>query len=43
MPVVIWGPGEPAQMHARDESLALESLELAHDQFQVVVARWSAG
>lgn len=43
VPVVIWGPGEPAQMHARDESLAIDSLDLAHDQFQEVVAGWTAG
>lgn len=37
IPVIIWGPGEPAQMHARDESMEIDSLDEAYDQFQQVV------
>ncbi|MCY0906571.1 M20 family metallopeptidase [Arthrobacter sp. H14-L1] len=37
VPVIIWGPGEPAQMHARDESLGIDSLDEAYDHFQHVV------
>ncbi|MFL4476475.1 M20 family metallopeptidase [Paeniglutamicibacter sp. MACA_103] len=42
IPVVIWGPGEPKQMHARDESLDIASLELAYEQFHEVVSRWGS-
>jgi succinyl-diaminopimelate desuccinylase len=29
VPVVIWGPGDPAQMHAVDENVAVSELEHA--------------
>lgn len=41
IPVIIWGPGDPAQMHARNESLGIASLEQAYDQFIDVATRWN--
>lgn len=41
VPVVIWGPGAPAQMHALDESLDLQSLRTASRLFQETITRWS--
>lgn len=41
VPVVIWGPGSPTQMHAVDESMELCALEEACQLFREVVARWS--
>jgi succinyl-diaminopimelate desuccinylase len=29
VPVVIWGPGDPARMHAVDENVAVSELEHA--------------
>lgn len=40
VPVVIWGPGSPAQMHAVDEFLDLQSLFMATRRFQKTVAQW---
>jgi succinyl-diaminopimelate desuccinylase len=40
VPVVIWGPGSPAQMHALNEFLDLQSLFAATRLFQKTVARW---
>jgi succinyl-diaminopimelate desuccinylase len=39
-PVVVWGPGTPAVMHARDEYVELAELEQATAAFTDVVARW---
>ena len=39
-PVVIWGPGSPAQMHAVDEYLDLPALAEARRMFLAVVERW---
>lgn len=40
VPIVIWGPGTSDQMHARDESLELQSLFTAVRQFRDAVAAW---
>jgi succinyl-diaminopimelate desuccinylase len=39
-PVVVWGPGTPAVMHAVDEYVELAELEQAVAVFADVVARW---
>ena len=39
-PIVVWGPGTPAVMHARDEYVELAELEQAAAAFADVVARW---
>lgn len=39
-PIVVWGPGTPAVMHARDEYVELAELEQATSTFADVVARW---
>ena len=39
-PIVVWGPGTPAVMHARDEYVELAELEQAASAFGDVVARW---
>jgi succinyl-diaminopimelate desuccinylase len=40
-PIVVWGPGTPAVMHARDEYVELAELEQAAQVFTDVVARWA--
>ena len=40
-PIVVWGPGTPAVMHARDEYVELAELEQAAAAFGDVVARWA--
>jgi succinyl-diaminopimelate desuccinylase len=40
VPVIIWGPGSPTQMHALNESLDLQSLYTAAQLFQEAIARW---
>jgi succinyl-diaminopimelate desuccinylase len=39
-PIVVWGPGTPAVMHARDEYVELIELEQAVAAFGTVLARW---
>jgi len=39
-PIVVWGPGTPAAMHARDEYVELAELEQAAVAFGEVAARW---
>jgi succinyl-diaminopimelate desuccinylase len=39
-PIVVWGPGTPAVMHARDEYVEVAELEQAVAAFGEVVARW---
>jgi succinyl-diaminopimelate desuccinylase len=39
-PIVVWGPGTPAVMHAVDEYVELAELEQAAAAFSSVVARW---
>jgi succinyl-diaminopimelate desuccinylase len=39
-PIVVWGPGTPAVMHAVDEYVELAELEQATRAFTDVVARW---
>src|SRR3982751_459875 len=39
-PIVVWGPGTPAVMHARDEYVELAELEQAVAAFGTVLARW---
>jgi succinyl-diaminopimelate desuccinylase len=41
-PIVVWGPGTPAVMHARDEYVELAELEQAVAAFGSVAARWGA-
>jgi succinyl-diaminopimelate desuccinylase len=40
-PVVVWGPGTPAVMHAVDEYVEVTELEQAAATFGEVVARWT--
>jgi succinyl-diaminopimelate desuccinylase len=40
-PIVVWGPGTPAVMHARDEYVELAEVEQAAAAFGDVVARWA--
>ena len=39
-PIVVWGPGTPAVMHARDEYVELAELEQAAAAFADAVRRW---
>ncbi|HEY4604045.1 MAG TPA: M20/M25/M40 family metallo-hydrolase [Blastococcus sp.] len=39
-PIVVWGPGTPAVMHARDEYVELAELQQAVAGFGEVLARW---
>ncbi|MFD2092602.1 M20 family metallopeptidase [Blastococcus deserti] len=39
-PIVVWGPGTPAVMHAVDEYVELAELEQATAAFTAVAARW---
>jgi succinyl-diaminopimelate desuccinylase len=39
-PVVVWGPGTPAVMHAVDEYVELAELEAAAAAFADVVRAW---
>jgi succinyl-diaminopimelate desuccinylase len=41
-PIVVWGPGTPAVMHARDEYVEVAELEQAAAAFTEVAARWGA-
>jgi succinyl-diaminopimelate desuccinylase len=41
-PIVVWGPGTPAVMHAVDEYVELAELEQAAAAFRDVVNRWPA-
>jgi succinyl-diaminopimelate desuccinylase len=40
-PIVVWGPGTPAVMHAVDEYVEVAELEQAAMAFGEVVARWA--
>ncbi len=40
-PIVVWGPGTPAVMHARDEYVEVAELEQAAAAFSEAVARWA--
>lgn len=40
VPVLVWGPGSPAQMHAVDEFLDLTALDEASRMFRDLVGRW---
>ncbi|HEY0401774.1 MAG TPA: M20 family peptidase, partial [Blastococcus sp.] len=39
-PIVVWGPGTPAVMHAVDEYVELAELEQAAAVFAEVAVRW---
>jgi succinyl-diaminopimelate desuccinylase len=41
-PIVVWGPGTPAVMHAADEYVELAELEQAVTMFGNVVGRWGS-
>ena len=41
-PVVVWGPGTPAVMHAVDEYVEVAEVEQAAAAFSAVVSRWGA-
>ncbi|WP_448626294.1 M20 family metallopeptidase [Geodermatophilus sp. URMC 64] len=41
-PIVVWGPGTPAVMHAVDEYVELAELEQAAEAFGAVANRWPA-
>ena len=41
-PVVVWGPGTPAVMHAVDEYVEVAEVEQAAAAFSAVLARWGA-
>lgn len=41
VPMVIWGPGDPATMHAVDESILLSDLDAAADHYRRAVSQWS--
>ncbi len=41
-PIVVWGPGTPAVMHARDEYVELAELEQAVAAFGAVADRWGS-
>jgi succinyl-diaminopimelate desuccinylase len=41
-PIVVWGPGTPAVMHAVDEYVEVAELEQAAAAFSAVVSRWGA-
>lgn len=41
VPILIWGPGSPAQMHSVNEFLDLSALDEACRLFRTVVDRWS--
>jgi succinyl-diaminopimelate desuccinylase len=40
-PIVVWGPGTPAVMHARDEYVEVAEVEQAAAAFGAVVDRWT--
>lgn len=42
-PIVVWGPGTPAVMHARDEYVEVAELEQAAAAFGAVAAAWGRG
>jgi succinyl-diaminopimelate desuccinylase len=42
-PIVVWGPGTPAVMHAVDEYVEVAELEQAAAAFAEVVRRWGGG
>ncbi|WP_226863395.1 M20 family metallopeptidase [Mycolicibacterium baixiangningiae] len=42
VPIVVWGPGDPATMHAADESILLSNLDVAAHHYRRVVGRWGA-
>lgn len=42
VPTVIWGPGDPATMHAADEAVALADVDIAITHYRRVVAAWDA-
>ncbi|WP_241038004.1 M20 family metallopeptidase [Blastococcus litoris] len=42
-PIVVWGPGTPAVMHARDEYVEVAELEQAAAAFGEVAAAWGRG
>ena len=39
-PIVVWGPGTPAVMHAVDEYVEVAELTQAAATFTEVLARW---
>jgi succinyl-diaminopimelate desuccinylase len=41
VPMVIWGPGDPATMHAVDESILLSDLDAAAELYRRAVSQWS--
>ena len=41
-PIVVWGPGTPAVMHAVDEYVEVAELEQAAAAFGDVAHRWGA-
>jgi succinyl-diaminopimelate desuccinylase len=42
VPIVIWGPGDPATMHAADEAVALAEIDTAVDHYRRVIDGWGA-
>jgi succinyl-diaminopimelate desuccinylase len=42
-PIVVWGPGTPAVMHAVDEYVEVAELEQAAAAFAEVLGRWGGG
>lgn len=40
VPIVVWGPGSPSQMHALNEHLPIHSLETATENFRSAVRAW---
>lgn len=41
VPMVIWGPGDPATMHAVDEYILLSDLDAAAELYRRAVSQWS--
>jgi len=41
-PIVVWGPGTPAVMHARNEYVEVAELEQAAAAFTEVAAHWGS-
>ncbi|GAB3597874.1 M20 family metallopeptidase [Microbacterium tumbae] len=40
-PIVVWGPGDPTGVHAKDEKVSLEAVVRALENYRVVVEAWS--
>jgi succinyl-diaminopimelate desuccinylase len=42
-PIVVWGPGDPTTVHARNERVAVAAVERAVDLYRTVVDAWPSG